>query len=77
MTMRRVAIYHFVSSLSSCLLALLLPAMPYAEEGTASYWIIVAAILAAIVGAAFSFYWGTVIWISNVPRILKNEESAE
>lgn len=76
-TMRRVAIYHFVSSLSFCLLGLLLPAIPYAEEGTASYWIIVAAVLAAIVGAALSFSWGTAVWISNIPRILKNEEPAE
>ena len=72
--MRRVAIYHFVSALCFCLLGLLLPAIPYAEEGTASSWIIVVAVLVAICGAAISFSWGTADWISNIPRILKNKE---
>ena len=72
--MRRVAIYHFVSALCFCLLGLLLPAIPYAEEGTAGYWLIVVAVLAAICGAAVSFAFGTADWISNVPRILNNKE---
>ncbi len=71
--MRRVAIWHFVSAFCFCLLGLLLPAIPYAEEGTAAYWIIVAGILAAIGGAAVSFTCGTADWVSNIPRILKNK----
>ena len=72
--MRRVAIFHFVSAFCFCLLGLLLPAIPYAEEGTARYWIIVAAVLAAIGAAAVSFTCGTADWISNIPRILKDKE---
>ena len=72
--MRLVAIYHFVSALCFCMLGLLLPAIPYAQEGTAAYWIIVVAILVAICGAALSFSWGTVSWLYHIPRILKNED---
>ena len=75
--MRRVAICHFVSALCFCLLGLLLPAIPYAEEGAASYWIIVAGILATICGAAILFSVGTVGWIANIPSILKDENPVE
>ena len=72
--MRRVAIYHFVSALCLCMLGLLLPAIPYVTEGTASYWIIVVAVLVAICGAAVSFSLGTADWISHIPRFLKDKE---
>ncbi len=75
--MRRVAIFHFVSALCFCMLGLLLPAIPYAEEGTTVYWFIVVAILVAICGAAISFSWGTADWLSNIPRILKNKDTVE
>ena len=72
--MRRVAICHLISALCFCLLGLLLPAMPYAEEGTAGSWIIVVSVLVAIGAAALFFSWGTVDWLSNIPRMLENKE---
>ncbi len=72
--MRRVAIYHFISALCFCLLGLLLPAIPYAAEGTAGFWIISVSVLVAIGAAALFFSWGTVDWLSNIPRMLENKE---
>ena len=72
--MRLVAISHFVAALCFCLLGLLLPATPYAEEGTASFWIVVVAVLLAICGAAVSFSFGTAAWVISIPRILRNKE---
>ena len=72
--MRRVAIYHLISALCFCLLGLLLPAIPYAEEGTAGSWIIIVSVLVAIGAAALFFSWGTVEWLSNIPRMLENKE---
>ena len=72
--MRDVAIHHFVSALCFCLLGLLLPAIPYLKEGTASFWITVVAVLAAIGVAAVAFSLGTAKWLSNIPSILENKE---
>ena len=76
-SMRRVAILHFVSALCFCLLGLLLPAIPHLKEGTVSFWIIAASVAITIVGSALSFSWGTIEWLSNIPRILGNNESQE
>lgn len=75
--MRRVAIYHFVSALCFCLLGLLLPAMPHAKEGTVALWILTAAILISISGAALSFSWGTVGWLSKIPVIIESKVVVE
>ena len=76
-SMRRVAILHFVSALCFCLLGLLLPAIPYLKEGTVSFWIIAVSVAITIVGSALSFSWGTIEWLSNIPRILGNNECQE
>lgn len=73
--MRRVAICHFVSALCFCLLGLLLPAIPFVEEGTVGYWIIAIAVLVSIGAAAVSFSLGTVGWLSGIPRIIGNMET--
>lgn len=75
--MRRVAIYHFVSALCFCLLGLLLPAMPHAEEGTVLFWLLAAAIPISIGGTALSFTWGTFGWLSIIPMIIENKEAVE
>ena len=51
-----VAVCHFLAALSFCLLGLILPAIPHAQEGTAGYWIIIVAILGSILAAALSFW---------------------
>ena len=73
--MRRVAILHFVSALCFCLLGLLLPALPYAKEGTASFWIIIVSLLISIGAAALSFSWGTIEWLYNICSIVENKET--
>ena len=73
-TMRRVAVLHFVSALCFCLLGLLLPTIPYLEEGTVSYWIILVSVMITILGSALSFSWGTIEWLFCIPKILGNEE---
>ncbi len=76
-TMRRVAILHLVSALCFCLLGLLLPTIPYLEEGTAAYWIILVSFTITILGSALSFSWGTIEWLFDIPKILGNEEMEE
>ena len=68
--MRLVAILHFVAALCFCMFGLLLPTIPYLEEGTIAYWIILVSVMTTMLGSALSFSWGTIEWLFNIPKIL-------
>ncbi len=76
-SMRSVAILHFVSALCFCLLGLLLPVIPFLKEGTVAFWIVAVSVTMTILGSALSFSWGTIEWLSNISRILGNDENEE